>query len=70
MYMYINWYLFIVYVYHKSLFHKILLDIFIINISNVIPFPSLPSKILYPPLPCFLTHALPFLVQAFPYTGI
>jgi hypothetical protein len=50
---------------------KFLLDIFFIYISNVIPFPSFPSKnFLSPSLsPCSPTHLLPFLVLAFPYTG-
>ena len=46
-----------------------LLDIFFIYISNVIPFPSFPSKYpLFPSLsPCSPIHLLPFLVLAFPY---
>ena len=43
------------------LFKKILLDIFFIYISNVIPFPSFPSKntLFLPPFPCSRTHPLP-----------
>jgi hypothetical protein len=46
-----------------------LLDILFIYISNIIPFPSFPSKNpLSPPLsPCSPTHPLPFLVLAFPW---
>jgi hypothetical protein len=45
--------------------------IFFIYISNVIPFPSFLSKnpLSSLPSPCSLTHPLPFLVLAFPYTG-
>jgi hypothetical protein len=47
------------------------LDIFFIDISNVIPFPSFPSKnpLSSPLSPCSPTHPLPFLVLAFSYTG-
>jgi hypothetical protein len=54
-----------------DLLQLFLLDIFFIYISNVIPFPSLPSKIPYtfplPPTPQ-PRHSC-FLAQAFPYTG-
>ena len=48
-----------------------LLDIFFIYISNVIPFPSLPSENpLFPsPSPCSPTYPYLFPVLAFPYTG-
>ena len=48
-----------------------ILDIFFINISNVIPFPSFPSENpLSPPFsPCTPNYPLPFLALAFPYTG-
>ena len=49
-----------------------LLDIFFIYISNVIPFPSFPSKkIPYPPPPSPYPQPIHshFLAQAFPYTG-
>jgi hypothetical protein len=48
-----------------------LLYTFFIYISNVIPFPSFPSKNTLSPPPSSYspTHPLPFLVLAFPYTG-
>jgi hypothetical protein len=51
------------------LFLKFWLDIFFIYISNVIPFPSFPSKnpVSSPPAPQH-THSH-FLALAFPYTG-
>jgi hypothetical protein len=54
------------------IFKNFLLNIFSIYISNVILFPSFPYKnpLSPPPFPCSPTHPLPFLVLAFPYTGI
>jgi hypothetical protein len=49
----------------------LLLDIFFIYISNVIPFPGFPSEIPYP-LPSPPAHQPTytcFLALAFPYTG-
>ena len=55
----------------------LLLNIFFIYISNVIPFPSFPSgtPLSHSSFPCFYesapthTHPLPFHLLAFPYTG-
>jgi hypothetical protein len=53
------------------LFKNILLDIFFIYISNVIPFPSFSSEnpLSLPLSPCATTHKLPLLVMAFLYFG-
>jgi hypothetical protein len=56
---------------NNSFLNIFLLDIFFIYISNVIPFPSFPSKnpLYFPVSPCSPTHPLPFPVLAVPYTG-
>ena len=58
-------------IFSGFIFLSFLLDIFFIYISNVIPFPSFPSKnpLSTPLSPCSPTYLFPFLILAFPYTG-